>query len=152
MKLLSSAFFDGGSIPALYTCEGANVNPPLEFQDVPVTAKSLVLIMEDPDVPLSIRKDRLWIHWVVYNAPPETEFIKENSQPKGIQGKGTGGKCLYQGPCPPDGEHRYFFTLYAIDILLPPLPGMEKEVEEKMRDHIIEKAVLMGLYRRELKN
>lgn len=148
MKLTSPIFHHLASIPEKYTCEGKNINPPLQFTDVPPQTVSLVLIMDDPDVPPSIRKDRMWVHWVVYNIPPYTPGIEEGvSSPPGIQGQGTGGMHHYMGPCPPDREHRYFFKLYALDTMLPLKPGATKEdVEATMKGHVIEQAELIGLY------
>ncbi len=149
MDLSSQAFKDGGNIPAVYTCDGKDINPPLEIRNVPQGARSLVLIVDDPDVPTSVRKDKMWVHWVVYNIPPETSTIEENSIPLGIQGKGTGGKNRYEGPCPPDREHRYFFKLYALNSMLPLKPGATKEeVVEAMKTHILEETQLMGKYNR----
>jgi hypothetical protein len=147
MELKSSAFEDHGSIPEKYTCEGKNMSPPLEIVAVPKGAASLVLIMDDPDVPVSVRADQMWVHWVIYNMPPNTRNIPENNAPPGVVGRGTGGECLYQGPCPPDREHRYFFKLYALDALLELNPGAgKKEVEKSMEGHIIAKAELIGRY------
>jgi Raf kinase inhibitor-like YbhB/YbcL family protein len=146
MDLTSSAFEDGGKIPSVYTCDGKNINFPLEINNVPPEAKSLVLIMDDPDVPSFVRKDNLWVHWVVYNIPPTTKTIKENSKPPGIEGKGT-DKPHYQGPCPPDREHRYFIKLYAINTVLKLNPGATKEqVEAAIKGHILKEAQLMGRY------
>lgn len=147
MKLKSPAFENHGPIPEQYTCEGKDINPPLEFIDVPKEAISCVLIMDDPDVPAFIRKDQMWVHWVIYNIPPATKAIPENSTPPGVLGKGSRGDTHYQGPCPPDREHRYFFKLYALDTLLKLKPGASKaEVEVSMAHHVIEKAELIGVY------
>ncbi|HSX11321.1 MAG TPA: YbhB/YbcL family Raf kinase inhibitor-like protein [Chlamydiales bacterium] len=147
MKLLSSAFQEGGIIPSLYTCEGKNINPPLAFSDVPPHAKSLVLIMDDPDVPKSRRPDGMFDHWVVFNMPPSVHRIGEHTTPPGIEGKNTYGKDQYAGPCPPDREHRYFFKLYALDTLLDlPAGATKKEVEQAMHGHIIAQCQLMGRY------
>jgi len=148
MALTSPAFKEGGKIPSKYTCEGENVNPELLISDVPQNAKTLVLIMDDPDVPETIRKDKMYDHWVVFNIPPSTTKIPENSQPQGTPGKNTGGGLIYVGPCPPDREHRYFFKLYALDRDLLSLPkgASKKDVEQAMQGHIIAKAQLMGLY------
>jgi Raf kinase inhibitor-like YbhB/YbcL family protein len=149
MNLKSRSFKHGGPIPSIYTCDGEEINPPLEWTDVPKEAKSLVLIMDDPDVPESVRKDRMWDHWVVYNIPPTAGGIAENSPPPGVVGKGTGGKMAYQGPCPPDREHRYFFKLYALNTTLSLPPGATKpDVEKAMKGHILAEAVLMGKYDR----
>jgi Raf kinase inhibitor-like YbhB/YbcL family protein len=147
MKLSSSAFLPAGSIPPKYTCQGSDISPPLEIEGVPSQAKSLVLILDDPDVPASVRKEKMWDHWVVFNIPPATRFIPENTQPQGVPGKNTDGGLDYQGPCPPDREHRYFFKLYALDTDLALQPGATKaEVEQAMRGHILASAELMGKY------
>lgn len=149
MKIESSAFMPDGSIPSNYTCDGVNINPPLSFSDVPENTQSLVLIMEDPDVPVSIRPDGMWDHWVIFNIPHETREVKEGSEPEGIQGMTTFGKPGYGGPCPPDREHRYFFKLFALDSTLDLLEGATKaDVTKAMEDHIISSAELIGKYKR----
>jgi Raf kinase inhibitor-like YbhB/YbcL family protein len=149
VKLFSPAFENGKDIPSLYTCDGEDINPPLEIKDVPARAHSLVLIMDDPDVPAFIRKDQMWVHWVIYDMPPETRVLKENTQPPGIQGTGTEGKQMYRGPCPPDRKHRYFFKLYALTSLMKLKPGATKEeVVAAMNGHILIQTELMGLYAR----
>ncbi|MDO8511102.1 MAG: YbhB/YbcL family Raf kinase inhibitor-like protein [Nanoarchaeota archaeon] len=152
MKLTSSAFAEGGKIPSKYTCDGANTNPPLTFSDVPAKAKSLVLIMDDPDIPDFAKekfKVQVWDHWVVFNIPPETKEVSEGKNPSGVLGRNTGGKNAYGGPCPPDREHRYFFKLYALDTELPLPEGSTKaEVEKAMKNHILTEAKLMGRYER----
>jgi Raf kinase inhibitor-like YbhB/YbcL family protein len=153
MKLTSSAFSEGGKIPSVYTCEGKGINPPLDIADVPAEAKSLVLIMDDPDVPASVRADRMYDHWVVFNIPSETRHIKEHATPPGVQGRNTSGKNVYIGPCPPDREHRYFFKLYALNKLLSLKEGSsKKEVEEAMRGHILKETHLMGRYEKKHQN
>ncbi len=147
MKITSPAFKEGGIIPSLYTCEGKNINPALEFANIPPEAKSLVLINDDPDVPKTLRPDGMYDHWVIFNIPPSTHKIAEHSTPPGIQGKSTNGKNQYVGPCPPDREHRYFFKLYALDKLLDLPPGAtKKEVESAMHGHIVAQCQLMGRY------
>jgi Raf kinase inhibitor-like YbhB/YbcL family protein len=147
MKLTSLAFKEGAIIPSLYTCEGKSINPDLEFANVPGQAKSLVLIIDDPDVPKTLRPDGMYDHWVVFNIPPNTHKIVENSTPPGIQGKSTNGKNQYVGPCPPDREHRYFFKLYALDQLLDlPAGSTKKEVEIAMHGHILAQCQLIGRY------
>ena len=118
MNIISPAFSEGEEIPKIYTCDGNNINPPLEFSEVPENAKSLVLIMDDPDVPRNLKPDGIFDHWVVFNIPPEITKIDENSKPLGIVGKNSAGQSEYTGPCPPDRKHRYFFKLYALDSLL----------------------------------
>lgn len=147
MKITSSAFKDGEKIPQKYTCEGFNWSPPLQFFDVPKKTKSLVLIMDDPDVPESIREDRLWVHWIVYDMAPGTTQLPEHCVPPGTTGKGTNGRTAYMGPCPPDREHRYYFKLYALDIFFDLPKGLTKdEIEKKIEGHVLEKAELMGRY------
>lgn len=147
MKLESSAFEHEGVIPAKYTCDGENISPPLKISGVPPGTKSLFLNVDDPDVPKSIRPDGLWNHWLVWDISPETTEIPEGQEPQGIIGKNTGGKFGYQGPCPPDREHRYFFKLYALNtaLNLPPETS-KKEVEEAMTGLVLAKAELMGRY------
>ncbi|MEK6939148.1 MAG: YbhB/YbcL family Raf kinase inhibitor-like protein [Nanoarchaeota archaeon] len=152
MKLTSPAFVEGGKIPSKYTCDGQNVNPPLVFSDVPAKAKSLVLIMDDPDIPDFVKQKfsiQVWDHWVVFNIPPETKEVAEGKDPQGRLGKNTGGKNAYGGPCPPDREHRYFFKLYALDTELDLPEGASKaEVEKAMKNHVLAEAKLMGRYER----
>ncbi len=147
MKIISSAFEEGGMIPAKYTCNGENINPPLEFVGVPEEAVSLVLIMDDPDVPVQVREDKMWDHWVKFNIPPTTQKVTENSEPAGVAGIGTSGNLKYYGPCPPDTKHRYFFKLYALNTKLNlPEGATKKEVEQVMTNHIIAQTQLIGLY------
>lgn len=149
MKLTSPSFKQGQSIPARHTCDAQDISPELHISDVPAAAKSLVLIMDDPDVPASVRKEQMWDHWVVFNIPPHTTRIPENTQPPGTPGKNTGGDLDYQGPCPPDREHRYFFKLYALDTHLDlPAGSTKSQVEAAMRGHILAHTELVGLYDR----
>jgi Raf kinase inhibitor-like YbhB/YbcL family protein len=147
MKIISEAFKNETLMDVRFTCNGENVNPSLEFVDVPEEAVSLVLIMDDPDVPAQVREDRLWVHWVKFNIPVTTRIVEENSEPEGVSGVGTGGNLKYHGPCPPDRQHRYFFKLYALDTMLDLSEGStKKEVEQAMKGCIIEQAELIGLY------
>ena len=147
MEITSSAFTEGGKIPSKFSCEGESINPELQFSNVPSEPVSLALIMDDPDVPESIRKDRMFDHWVVFNIPPSTKTIAENSQPQGTPGQNTKGGLVYFPPCPPDREHRYFFKLYALGKMLDLKAGAtKKEVEKAMQGHIIAEAQLMGRY------
>lgn len=149
MKITSLAFADNGSIPVNYTCDGENINPPLHFHAVPVAAQSLVLLMDDPDVPRRLRADGVWDHWVVFNIPPDMTEIVEGEAPLGIHGTSTSGHTTYHGPCPPDREHRYFFKLFALDIMLDLPPGAAKrEVEQAMTGHVLAQAELVGRYER----
>jgi Raf kinase inhibitor-like YbhB/YbcL family protein len=148
MRLTSSAFPDKGIIPSCYTCEGANISPPLEIASVPEQTKSLVLIMDDPDVPAHVRSEKIWDHWIIFNMLPNIRHIPEMTGPaSGTFGKTTFGHTRYGGPCPPDREHRYFFKLYALDILLPLKEGAtKKEIEKAMQGHILAETQLMGRY------
>jgi hypothetical protein len=149
MKLTCSVFENEGSIPSKYTCDGENVSPPLQISDVPSDAKSLVLVMDDPDVPKHIREDGMWDHWVVFNIPPDTKEIPEGQEPKGTPGMGTNGSTGYFGPCPPDREHRYFFRIYALDTTLDLPEGTDKvTVEREMTNHVVDRDYLMGRYER----
>ena len=152
MNLTSPAFPPNGKIPRKYTCDGENSSPPLEITEVPPEAQSLVLIMDDPDIPEAAKQNyhiEVWDHWVVFNIPPETRSILVGKNPPGALGKNTRGNQAYGGPCPPDREHRYFFKLYALDTILNLKTGAtKKEVESAMPGHIIAQAELMGRYRR----
>lgn len=151
MKISSPIFEHNQSIPAIYTCDGNNTNPPLAISEVPATAKSLALIMDDPDVPTFVREDGLWVHWLVWNIDPKTSVIKENTSDFGVVGLNTRGVNAYGGPCPPDREHRYFFKLYALDTTLDLDTATNKDqLEKAMAGHIIEQAELIGLYKRNI--
>jgi Raf kinase inhibitor-like YbhB/YbcL family protein len=143
MKIESPAFKNGDRIPAQYTCDGADINPPLLISDVPAGAKSLAIIMDDPDA----SRGKTWDHWLVWNIAPDTGEVKEGITPPGaITGSNSWPKASYGGPCPP-AEHRYFFKLYALDIMLDTPAGSPKEIlENAMNGHIIAKAELMGRY------
>ncbi len=144
MKLASPAFADNGAIPPEYTCDGADLSPPLVISDVPSNAKSLALIMDDPDAPMGT-----FVHWVVWNIPPETREIRKGSEPDGVQGRTDFRKLGYGGPCPPSGTHRYFFKLYALDTKFSlPEGSTKKDLERAMQGHIIEQVQLMGTYKR----
>lgn len=149
MKLTSPVFKHEGKIPLKYTCDGENINPPLTITDVPSGTKSMVLIMDDPDVPKYLRKDGMWDHWIVFNIPPGLRDVKEGKEPEGVHGIGTGGNLKYSGPCPPDREHRYFFKLYALDTELNlPEKATKQHVEKAMEGHILAQTQLMGQYER----
>ena len=147
MKLSSEAFKNNESIPAKYTCVGLDISPPLSLSDVPAEAKSLALIMDDPDVSKNLREDGMWIHWVIYNMDPKTDSIPEGVADIGTLGKNTGGLDRYMGPCPPDGEHRYFFKLYALDTQLKlPEGATKEELLNAMEGHILAQSELMGRF------
>ena len=144
MKLTSPAFANNGTIPSEYTCDGNDLSPPLSISDVPSNAKSLILVMDDPDAPVGT-----WDHWIVFNMGPSTKEIHKGTEPKATAGKNSWGRTGYGGPCPPSGTHRYFFKLYALDAMLNlPQGATKKELEMAMQGHIIAKAELMGTYKR----
>ena len=146
MKIISKEFEYGSYIPQKFTCNDENINPELEFVDVPEEAKSLVLIFDDPDVPEVLREDRIFDHWLLFNIPVDTKKIEENSI-VGVSGINTRGGLNYIGPCPPDTIHRYFFRLYALNKELELDEGATKEkIYNAMEENIIAKAVLVGLY------
>ena len=142
MKISSPVFQENSSIPSRFTLDGENINPPLAFEDVPKEAKSLVLIMDDPDAPRGT-----WVHWTLWNIPPDTTEIWENSVPEqAIQGK-TSRENYYSGPKPPSGTHRYFFKLYALDTILELDKQADiNELNEAIKDHILAETSLVGLY------
>jgi Raf kinase inhibitor-like YbhB/YbcL family protein len=149
LSLTSPVFKNYGNIPSRYTCDGQNINPPLEISGVDVKAKSLVLIIEDPDVPKNIRRDGIWDHWIKYDISPDIGQIEEGKEVEGKSGKTTAGDLVYHGPCPPDREHRYFFKLFVLDIELGLDEGATKqEVEKAMEGHIIDRVELVGTYQR----
>lgn len=144
-KLTSPAFNHGSQIPSRYTCDGENLSPHLIIHGVPPHTKSLALLVEDPDAPAG-----LWIHWVMWNIPPETREIREHTVPMGAEeGYNTRGKSGYAGPCPPSGIHRYFFRLFALDTKLKLAAASDKlMLEAAMESHIIATTELMGSYSR----
>ena len=143
MELSSPAFTPNSPIPSKYTCDGVNVNPPLEIKNIPAHTKSLVLIVDDPDAPMGV-----WLHWLMYNIPAATGKIEENSIP-GTQGVNDFHKKNYGGPCPPSGIHRYFFRISALDTILKLSEGeTRKTVEKAMEGHVLGKTELVGTYKR----
>jgi Raf kinase inhibitor-like YbhB/YbcL family protein len=154
MTLTSAAFKHGGEIPAKYTCDGEDISPPLSWSDVPPTALSLALIVEDPDAPDPAAPQRIWTHWVLYDMPPDTDGLEEDvtssELPPGTrEGLNDWHRTGYGGPCPPIGRHRYFFKLYALKTVLPDLgkPNRARLLLE-MEGEIIEQTELIGLYQR----
>lgn len=152
--LTSPAFDAGHEIPAIHTCDGSDISPPLSWSGVPPNTKSLVLIVDDPDAPDPAAPQRTWVHWVLYNIPPDARGLEQgvaaNHLPKGThEGNNDWKRAGYGGPCPPVGKHRYFHKLYAIDTVLPSLGKATKaEVEKAMHGHVIEKTELIGVYQR----
>ena len=150
LQLTSDAFVNGQSIPAKYTCTGKNVSPALTRTEPPAGTQSFALIMDDPDAP-----GTTWVHWVLYNIKPEMRSLQEdlpitgkNIDPDTIfVGKNSSGSISYQGPCPPSGTHRYFFTLYALDTLISLLPGATKDqILKEMDGHILAQTELVGTF------
>ena len=145
---IKSVFNNGETVPKKYTCDGDDISPEILISEIPSTAKSLTLIVDDPDAPVGI-----FTHWVLYNLPADTKKIAENIPavdvlPSGAMHGITDFKTVgYGGPCPPNGEHRYFFKLYALDTVLDlPAKATKKQVEQAIKGHIIEEAQLIGLY------
>lgn len=154
LEIESSDFTRGGYIPVEYTCEGADISPPLMWQGVPASAKSLALIIDDPDAPDPAAPQMVWAHWLVYNIPPDVDGLEASPATNGLpvgaeQGMNDWHKCTYGGPCPPVGLHRYFHKLYALDTVLTGLhnPSMA-QLETAMKGHIIEQAKLVGMYKK----
>lgn len=150
MTLTSSAFTHGAMIPKEYTCDGKDISPPLSWGDPPEKTQSFALIMDDPDAPMGT-----WVHWVIYNIPATARGLpegvpKDADLPDGSrQGRNSWRKIGYGGPCPPSGTHRYFFKLYALDIVLTLASGATKdELLKAMEGHILANAELMGRYAR----
>jgi Raf kinase inhibitor-like YbhB/YbcL family protein len=153
LTLTSSAFKPGDKIPSQYTCEGNDISPPLAFTGVPEGAKSLALIVDDPDAPDPKAPKRVWAHWLVYNLPPDTKGLAEHADRTGLPtGASTGvndrKKAAYHGPCPPIGRHRYFHKLYALDTTLPAKPYTKAELEAAMKGHVVAQAELIGTYQK----
>jgi Raf kinase inhibitor-like YbhB/YbcL family protein len=152
LKLTSSAFAPGGEIPSKYTCEGEDLSPPLAWSDVPANAKSLALIVDDPDAPDPAAPKMTWVHWVLYNIPASASSLAEGAKalPAGtLQGVNDWKRTGYGGPCPPTGRHRYFHKLYALDTVLPNLGQVPKaKLEAAMKPHVIGQAELIGTYQK----
>jgi Raf kinase inhibitor-like YbhB/YbcL family protein len=154
LTLTSTAFPPGGSIPAKYTCDGADISAPLSWTGVPPGTRSLALIVDDPDAPDPAAPQRTWVHWVVYDIPPDAAGLPEGVGPHELPGGARMGsndwkKTGYGGPCPPIGRHRYFYKLYALDVVLPDLgPANKAALEKAMQNHLLERAELVGTYQR----
>lgn len=154
LSLSSPAFAAGGGIPARFTCDGDDVSPALAWDGVPAGAKSLALIVDDPDAPDPNAPKRVWVHWVLYNLPPAAGGLPEGVEPAGLpagtrEGTNDWNKTGYGGPCPPIGRHRYFFKLYALDTVLPDLKEPTKaDLLKAMDGHILEQVEVIGTYER----
>lgn len=151
IKITSKSFREGGMIPEKYSCDGDNASPPLAWNSVPEGTKSIALICDDPDAPM-----RIWIHWILFNLPPNVRELAENVPPQRElkngtrQGTNDFRRIGYGGPCPPPGPaHRYYFKLYALDTVVNLGPGTsEFQLVEAMKDHILAEGQLMGKYKR----
>jgi Raf kinase inhibitor-like YbhB/YbcL family protein len=144
MRITSSAFQEGASIPSKFTCDGAGTSPPLQIAEVPPGAKSLALIVDDPDAPSG-----LFTHWMVWNISPQTNAIAEGSTPKGVHGTNDFGKSGYGAPCPPSGTHRYYFKIFALDRDLDlPSGARRNQLDVAMKRHVVAQGELMGRYSR----
>ena len=152
LTLQSSSFAHNGAIDAKYTCEGADISPPLAWSDLPAGTKSLVLIVDDPDAPDPKAPKMTWVHWVLYSIPPTAtglaEGVKKDALPAGTrEGLNDWNRTGYGGPCPPIGRHRYFHKLYALDTVLPNLGAPTKaELEAAIKGHVLAQAELIGTY------
>lgn len=143
MRVSSAAFQEGGAIPEEFTCDGADVSPPLRIENAPTGTKSLALTVEDPDAPSGT-----FVHWVVWNLSSGTRDLPKG-QAGGVAGRNDFGRKGYGGPCPPSGQHRYFFKAYAVDTMLAlSSDSGKKELEKALKGHILAEARLMGIYQR----
>lgn len=150
IEVTSTAFSQGELMPARYTADGANISPPLEWKGLPQGTESIAMINDDPDAPVGT-----WVHWVIYDMPPETTSLPEGIAPDetlpngGKHGMTDFGRIGYGGPAPPSGTHRYFFKLYALDCKLNMPPGATKtQLEKEIKAHILDQGQLMGKYKR----
>jgi len=157
LEVSSPAFQTRGMIPSRFTCDGENLSPPIAWGKVPAGTQSLVLIMEDPDIPLPKFLIPAWIHWIVYNIPPDLTALPE-AQPQGEtlangawQGRNAWRRYAYGGPCPPFGKHRYFISLYALDtaISIQPEKATKRALLKAMQGHVLAEGELMGTYARQ---
>lgn len=154
LTLTSAVFSHHGEMPRRYTCDGDDISPPLAWTGLPAGAKSLALIAYDPDAPDPAHPLRIWVHWVLYNLPPNCAGLKEQIAPQALpagalQGVNDWGRTGYGGPCPPIGRHRYFFALYALDTLLPDMGKPSRlQLMQAMQGHILAQTELVGTYQR----
>ena len=154
LALTSPAFEHNGSIPPVHTCEGRDLSVPLDWSGLPAGTRSLALVVDDPDAPDPAAPKMTWVHWVLYNIPPTAESLSQGAStgplPKGtLEGRNDWGRTGYGGPCPPIGRHRYFFKLYALDIVLPDLGQPDKKrLGRAMQGHVLAGHELVGTYQK----
>ena len=151
LSLSSPVFTHNGPIPKLYTCQGKDISPAINWTGLPNGTKSVVLIVDDPDAPDPAAPKRVWVHWVVWDLSPGTIVLPDGGElPEGVRrGKNDDGGLGYQGPCPPIGRHRYFFKLYALDTMLGELtPPTKQRLEAAMEGHVLGSAELVGTYQK----
>jgi Raf kinase inhibitor-like YbhB/YbcL family protein len=154
LSLQSPDFHHGDAIPIVHTCEGKDVPPALSWSGIPGGTRSLALIVDDPDAPDPRAPKTTWVHWVLYNIPPDAGGLPEGARkadlPTGtLEGRNDWKRAGYGGPCPPIGKHRYFFKLYALDTVLPPRGGLTKvELEKEMEGHVLARVELVGTYQK----
>ena len=149
LKLTSSAFANGGDIPAQHTCEGSDAAPALEWSGAPSGTTSFALIVDDPDAPDPKAPKMTYVHWVLYDIPATVGRLDGMTPPGARDGINDWKRTGYGGPCPPIGRHRYFFKLYALDVMLGDLGKATKvAVEAAMKGHVLEQATLMGTYQK----
>lgn len=154
LTLTSPAFPDGGDIPAKNTCQGSDISPPLAWHGLPEGTKSLVLIVDDPDAPDPKAPKMTWVHWVVFNLPPDISSLPEDADASGYPagtevGLNDWKRAAYGGPCPPIGRHRYFHKLYALDVMLSGLNAPTKNgLEAAMKGHVLAEVQLLGTYQK----
>ena len=152
--LTSDAYREHGEIPKRYTCDGADVSPPLQWSGLPAGTKSLALIIDDPDAPDPAAPRMIWVHWVLYDLPPDTGGLPEAVAPDELprqtrQGTNNWNRTGYGGPCPPVGRHRYVHKLYALDTVLPDLNHpTAKALEQAMKGHVLAETRLVATYQR----
>ncbi|HVO20111.1 MAG TPA: YbhB/YbcL family Raf kinase inhibitor-like protein [Anaeromyxobacter sp.] len=154
LTITSPAFPDGGEIPTQYTCEGADLSPPLAFAGAPAGTRSLALLVDDPDAPDPRAPRLVFVHWVLWDMPPGAAGLPEGASPRALPAGTRAGLTDYRraawgGPCPPIGRHRYFFRLYALDALLGDLgSGQKARLLEAMKGHVLAEAQLVGTYQK----
>ena len=154
LSITSQAFRNGDVIPVRCTCDGADLSPHLEWSGLPPGARSLVLVVDDPDAPDPAKPQRTWVHWVLYDISPDVRELGEGAATRGLpsgtrEGTNDWERTGYGGPCPPIGRHRYFFKLFALDAMLGDLNApTTRALEAAINDHVIERAALIGTYER----